>query len=220
MAMPDVRLESLTYGRYSIGSTITPDPSRNLPVAASRTEYYRIIALTVGSLAAYAIAQDEVTARLSPEYFTVAHEGFVRNVLTGDLGITSPTLLGLCWGGLVGGGPGLVLGMILADFCQGGSGPTLPVRTLYRPLLCFILTIALCSVTLGLTAFTLSQTGSLDLDEGWKETITPDQHFGFLIDMWTHWGTYAGGILGGIALAVWTARRRYKVGGKLEIRWR
>jgi hypothetical protein len=189
-------------------------------VAASRTEYYRIIALTAGSLAAYAIAQDEVTARLSPEYFTVAHEGLVRNVLTGDLGVTSPTLLGLRWGGLAGGGPGLVLGMILADFCQGGSGPTLPGRFLYRPIAYFIATVAVCSVGMGVTAFTLYHTGSLDLDEGWRETITAEQHLGFLIDMWTHWGTYAGGVLGGVALTVWTARQRHKVGGKLQFRWR
>lgn len=96
-----------------------------LAVAALRPlPALRVVVGCVAATVAYGAAQDQFTARLCPEYFTVAHNPIP--------GVTDPTLLGLVWGFLGGWWGGLMLGLGLAAAARAGPAPPAPARTLVR----------------------------------------------------------------------------------------
>ena len=61
-----------------------------LAVVAGRVPRYRFALMGLVVLVGYAMLQDQVSARLCPEYFTVLHPPIP--------GLTDPTLLGISWG--------------------------------------------------------------------------------------------------------------------------
>src|SRR4051812_28725445 len=75
-----------------------------LAVLALRVPRYRFALMGFGAIVGYAILQDQVSARLCPEYFTVYHQPIP--------GVTDPTLLGICWGFLGGWWGGVVVGYV------------------------------------------------------------------------------------------------------------
>ena len=97
-----------------------------LVVLAGRIPRYRFALLGFGAIVGYAILQDQVSARLCPEYFTVLHRPIP--------GVTDPTLLGVCWGFLGGWWGGVLLGYTVGLAATLGDRPKLSPRELVWPL--------------------------------------------------------------------------------------
>ena len=89
---------------------------------------WTIILTTWASLTLFAILHDQITARLCPEYFTVAHPD---NGLPGLFHNPSPTILGFAWGIAASLGPGMLAGILLALSAQAGPHPPKPPRTVF-----------------------------------------------------------------------------------------
>jgi hypothetical protein len=89
----------------------------------SKNPRLRSSLLGAGMLTCYGMLQDQVSARLCPEYFTVLHQPIP--------GLTDPTLIGLAWGflGAAGGGVrgrgGRDRRAATAAGCANSSGPCL-----------------------------------------------------------------------------------------------
>ena len=89
-------------------------------------DWARILALCVGSAVAYGIVHDQITARVSIEYFTIGHP---RLFATDD-----PTPHALAWGVIATWWVGLLLGIPLAIAARRGARPKLAARDLLRPI--------------------------------------------------------------------------------------
>jgi hypothetical protein len=147
----------------------------------------------------FGVLHDQVTARLSLEYFTIAHPRLFAS--------DSPTLHALAWGVLGTWWVGLVLGLALAVSARAGARPKLDARSV-RPLLAAVMAgAAAASATAGLVAWALSASGAIALAPAWSTVVSPEQHTGFLVASWMHLASYAAGALGGLA-ACRAARRR------------
>lgn len=76
--------------------------------------FLRIVMLGVGGAVVYGILQDQITVRLCPEYFTIAHLPIS--------GISNLSLLGTIWGFLGSWWAGLIAGTALALCAVAGGG--------------------------------------------------------------------------------------------------
>jgi hypothetical protein len=164
----------------------------------------RVVAGCVVAMVAYGAVQDQFTARLCPEYFTVAH-----NPISG---VTDPTLLGLAWGFLGGWWGGLLLGLGLAAAARAGSAPPASARTLWRA-------VAVVLATVG-TASALACVGSLhnadllgvSVGELWASAVPAERQRLLLAVANTHFTTYTSATLGGVVTCVWVWRGRGRNG--------
>lgn len=162
----------------------------------------RIVCLTILAMVGYGIAQDQVTARLCPEYFTIGHPPIP--------GLTDPTLLGIAWGFLGAWWGGLMLGIGLAISSQVGSAPPLAVRQLIRPLATLFLIVTCVATLAGLgTAYNARLLG-ITLGEPWASQIPAERHQAMLIVANTHFAAYGSAILGGIMLCIHIACHRHQ----------
>jgi hypothetical protein len=94
---------------------------------------WRIIVFCVAAGAVYGVAHDEITARLSVEYFTVAHPVIIRT--------ESPTLLGLIWGLTATIPITAAAGWLLSTVALSRGLPPEPMAAIVRSLvrlLCFM----------------------------------------------------------------------------------
>jgi hypothetical protein len=166
-------------------------------------EALRIVVVATLAAIIYGVVHDQVTARICVEYFTIGHPPI--------LATTSPTLLGLGWGIVATWWVGLPLGVLLAFVARVGARPKLTARDLKRPMLWLLLAMAACAVLGGAIGGALASRGTVWLTPPIAEILAPDRHVPFLIDLWAHSASYLAGILGGLALTVWTWRRRGQV---------
>jgi hypothetical protein len=75
----------------------------------------RIVLATLATTLLYGVAHDQITARISIEYFTVGHQRLFAH--------DSPTLHGLAWGVIATWWVGIALGAALALCARAGSRP-------------------------------------------------------------------------------------------------
>jgi len=167
--------------------------------------WIRIVLLVVTASVAYGVVHDQVTVRLSLEYFTVLHPrlGFLR-------GSESPTLLGLAWGVVATWWVGVILGIPLAYVCRRGPEPRFGARDLLPPLAVLLGIMGAGAALAALVGRELGLSGAIELHPALASGIPPDRRLGALMALWAHSASYALGTLGGIALSVhvWIARRR------------
>jgi hypothetical protein len=163
-------------------------------------ERARIVLLTVAAAIVYGIAHDQVTARICVEYFTIGHPPLVPT--------TSPTLLALAWGIVATWWVGLPLGLLLAVAARTGARPRLTAANLRRPITILLATMAVAAVISGAIGGILAAYGAVSMTPPFDQLVPQDRHVRFLIDLWAHSASYFVGILGGVALVVWTWRRR------------
>ena len=160
----------------------------------------RIIGLAVLAAIGYGIVHDQITARICVEYFTIGHPPLFHT--------TSPTLLALGWGVVATWWVGLPLGLLLAAVARlGGRGKVSAVE-LRRPILVLLLTMAAAAGIAGAIGGMLAVSGRVSLPPQLAEILPWDRQVPFLVDLWMHSASYAVGIIGGLALAAWTLRRR------------
>jgi len=161
----------------------------------------RILRLFILAQVAYGVLQDQINARLCPEYFTVVHSPKLD-------GITDPTLLGLLWGFLGSWWGGLLMG--LGVVLSGTLGPAAPVqeRHLYRPLVCVLLFQAFVTAACGFAAWQIHGILGLSMPEGLAALIPAERRGALVAVAASHVGTYLSAITASVALCVWVAMTR------------
>jgi len=162
----------------------------------------RIVLLCIASAVLYGITQDQVTARVCVEYFTVGHPPLFDT--------DSPTLLALGWGTVATWWVGLPLGIGLAVAARAGQGPQRTASELIGPIARLLGFIAGSAIAAGLVGWLLARAGVITLAPYLASRIAPDRHDAFLADGAAHLAAYAVGGLGGVVLCwrVRAARRR------------
>jgi hypothetical protein len=165
-------------------------------------EVLRIVGLSVAAAIAYGIAHDLVTAHVCVEYFSVFHPPLV--------GSESPVALALAWGVVATWWGGLTLGLLLALAARTGSAPKWDAAQLVRPIAMLLACMGGLSLVAGLAGAALAKAGAVWVAGEMAERLPREKHVAFLADLWAHSASYAAGVLGGVALAVWVRRRRAK----------
>jgi hypothetical protein len=162
--------------------------------------------LSVGAAMAYGIIHDQITARLCIEYFSLAHPPLFP--------VSSPTLLGLCWGVTATFGVGVVLGFLLAQASQSPGLPGMPIAGLCRPLIVLLAVTAVAAVIAGFVGFRLSQHSVLLLRNllpyAWIEAMPRAQQDRFTAVWFAHAASYLFGLAGGgvLIVRIWNQRQR------------
>ena len=160
----------------------------------------RIIALTVVAAITYGILHDQVTARICIEYFTIGHPPLIPT--------DSPTLLAIGWGIVATWWVGLPLGVLLAAAARLGRRPKWTTRQLRRPLVIVLLCMGACAAVAGVVGGVLAIRGDVWLVPPMSARVPAERHVPFLVDLWMHSASYLAGMIGGIALTLWTWRQR------------
>jgi len=177
--------------------TFRPDPLRQMLQFG--------IAAEVG----YAMLQDQISVRMCPEYFTVAHPRIE--------GLTNPTLLGLAWGFLGAWWGGALIGAV-AGFCSRlGYWPNLNPHELLRPVACLLLFQAAVTAAAGwLATFEVAVPGFM-IVQSLASHIPEERHNACFIVSRMHQGTYLSAIAGGVILCGWILRQRWLRKSKVRI---
>lgn len=169
---------------------------------AGRFQALRIILLGLGAAVGYGILQDNVTARIAPAYFNVAHP---------DLGYPaifhseSPTVLAFAWGVAATWWVGLPLGILMALCARAGRWPKLEAKALVRPVGKLLVVMVVGAILGGILAWWLGV--SFHAPAG----VPFEQREGWGIDLGAHLAAYAIGPLGGLVLCVSAVLRRRKL---------
>lgn len=160
----------------------------------------RIVGLCIAALVGYGMLQDQVTARICPEYFTVGHPPIA--------GVQDPTVLGIAWGFLGSWWGGLFLGLAVAAAARGGSRPQLTAGQLLRPLAVLLAAMVAVTLVCGVGAEYNGAILGVSLGEPWASAVPAPRHRGLLVVASAHFGTYAAALIGGVVLCAWVVRTR------------
>ena len=161
-----------------------------------------IILLCIASAVVYGIVQDQITARVCVEYFTIGHPPIFR---TND-----PTLLGLGWGVIATWWVGLLLGIPLAVAARLGNQPKISLAALLKPIALLMAAVGIGALIAGIIGWLLASQGIVVLLEPLAGRVPPEKHVAFLADLWAHLASYFIGFVGGVVVMVWVWRSRGK----------
>jgi hypothetical protein len=100
------------------------------------------------------------------------------------------------------------LGLLLTLVCRLGTRPTLTVRDVRRPILVVLLGMGATSLIAGLAGYTLARMGALLMPYTLVTRVPAARQAAFLADAWAHQNAYNVGLLGGLAVCLWTWRER------------
>ncbi|GHO41866.1 hypothetical protein [Ktedonospora formicarum] len=187
-------------------------PSEQQPVAnvdrpvRSINSRVQIVLLAIGGTVIYGVLQDQMTAHICVEYFTIGHYDY--------WGLQDPTLLAFEWGVIATWWVGLFLGMALMISAQvGRSRPPLTARNLLWPVLVLLAITGIIAFVAGVTGYALAQNGAVYL-VGLLATLVPEaKHNTFLADLWAHNAAYFVGIIGGIIVCIRSWQKRGRLRG-------
>lgn len=161
-----------------------------------------IIWRTCVAVIGYAMLQDQVSARLSPAYFTIGHNPIPN--------LHDPTLLGLVWGFLGGFPGGILLGLALACCATLGAAAAASPNNVQRAILLVVLGMAFASVCAGGSAAYNAGVVDITIGEPWARLIPAEEQRGFFIVACAHFGTYLGGAIAGVAVCAWLLWQRWR----------
>ena len=164
-------------------------------------ESFKIIALCVGSGVLYGICQDQITARICVEYFTVGHPPILG-------GITDPTLLAFSWGIIATWWVGLILGIPAAFLARAGARPKLGWRNLRWPIAILFVVVGIMAAVAGLGGYVTGGLNDYYHPQGVRASAE------FQADAAAHSAAYATGFVGGVFVWGWIWWRR----GQMERR--
>lgn len=163
-------------------------------------ESLKIVALGLVVAVGYGIAHDQVTTRVSIEYFTIGHPPIFNT--------DSPTLLAFGWGVIATWRLGAMLGLVTAAFARLGSRPKISARQLLRPVACLVLLMATMSLVFGILGYLSAAQGAVRLDDSWALRVPERAHNRFVADLWAHRAAYLTSYFGSVFVWAWIARRR------------
>lgn len=165
----------------------------------------QIVLLAIGGAVIYGIIQDQVTAHVCVEYFTIGHYDY--------WGLQDPTLLAFEWGVIATWWVGLFLGIVLMISAQAGrSKPQLTARELLRPMLVLLASTGIIALLAGVAGYVLAQIGVIYLIGSLAALVPESKHLAFLADLWAHNAAYLVGFIGGIGICI----RSWHTRGKLQ----
>ena len=165
-------------------------------------EALRIILGSVLAAITYGILQDQVTARVCVEYFTVGHPNL--------FGTDSPTLLAFGWGVVATWWAGLILGIALAVAARAGSRPKLRANNLFPAVCRLLLYMGAIAAVSGVVGYLAAESGLIQLADEYASSVPPERHSLFLADGAAHLAAYVTGFVGGLLLCIrtWARRKR------------
>lgn len=149
--------------------------------------------LSIACACLYGVLHDQITARICLEYFTVWHPHLIDS--------TDPTVVALAWGIAATWWVGLGLGVPLAWAAHGKKRRRVPISTLMPKMALLFGTMAGVATLCGIVGYDLAPT-----EMAARAGYEGEQVRGFLADLFAHNASYGVGIVGGIALIVWTYR--------------
>lgn len=161
---------------------------------------FRAMLLGIGLLAGYAMLQDQVSARLCPEYFTHFHNPIP--------GLTDPTLTGIAWGFLGAWWGGALFGYAAGIAATVGKAPPLGVKQLVRPMLVTVLGVAgVTALVGGVVAFYAEQLG-VEVDQYMAGPVPEGRRRALLVVCCYHLAAYVAAVAGSVACCVWIGVKR------------
>jgi len=169
--------------------------------------FLSIVLLCIAAAIVYGLIHDQITIRISIEYFTVLHP----HILPEDV---SPTILALAWGVIATWWVGLILGIILGLSCCCGKRPKLSAGDLVRPIIKLLCVMAAGATLAGTIGYELGVHQLLKPTPFVIENVPADRFNRLFAAGATHLASYALGFAGGIALSIWAWMRRGKLQGK------
>jgi hypothetical protein len=172
-------------------------------VVAVRVPRYRFALYGLIAVVGYAILQDQVSARLCPEYFTVLHPPIPN--------LADPTLLGVCWGFLGGWWGGIVLGYAAGLICTLGPRPPLAPRDFVKPLTVCMGAVGTITGLCGYSVWRHAEMLEVSLT-GMDGLIAPERQRAALVVASYHFVAYAAATLGGLVVCGWLAGERRRRG--------
>jgi hypothetical protein len=165
-------------------------------------ESLKIILLSVVAALGYGIVHDEVTIRVCPEYFTLAH-AHLPLIHSG-----SATIIALGWGIATSFGAGLAIGVALAIAARAGSLHKFTWRDFLRPIALLLIVMAAVAALAGFAGWWLATTGRITSIQAWAAMLPFDRQGVFMADVWAHASNYLSGSIGGLLLVAHTLWQR------------
>ncbi len=161
-----------------------------------------IIAFCVSSSILFGVLHNQVSARVSLEYFTIGHRPLIAS--------TSPTLMGIAWGVHSTWWVGLILGLLLALAGRAGKWEKRSAGSFIKPLLILFAACGTASVLFGLLGHRLVTLGKIPFLEGMSGAVRAECRPGYMAALWMHTASYTAAAMGGLimAVAVFSRRRR------------
>lgn len=167
---------------------------------------YRLMLIGIALLSGYGMLQDQVSARLCPEYFTKLHPP-IPGLTEGD-----PTLLGIAWGFLGAWGGGAILGYAVGIAAAVGPRPPLGVGDLVRPMLAPVAAVAASTALTGIVVWVHTGMFGVRVCPELNGIVSPERHRAALTVACYHFAAYATAIVGSVALCVWVSLERKRRG--------
>lgn len=161
----------------------------------------QIILLATAAAIAYGVVMDQITIRVCPEYFTVAHP---RIVNTGSL-----TLIALAWGVVATWWAGAIAGVAFALAARAGSPAKLTSRYFVRPVLVLLAAMAACALAAGFGGDWMASTGRIPAVQAWGSLMPVEKHAAFMADLFAHAMSYFVGAVGAVIIALAAAWKRF-----------
>jgi hypothetical protein len=163
-------------------------------------QFLAIVALSIAAAVGYGIVHDQITVRVSLEYFTLGHPHIFST--------ESPTLLALGWGVLATWWMGLILGLGLATASPVGARRPVEARELIRPIGYLLAMMAVVALVSGGFVAVLASRGVLSLWGPMISLVPKESQSGFFTALVAHNASYLVGAVGGLLLIYRVWRRR------------
>lgn len=161
---------------------------------------FRAMLLGIGLMSGYGMIQDQVSARLCPEYFTHLHPPIS--------GLADPTLLGFVWGFLGAWWGGAFLGYAAGLAATVGKKPPLPTSALVRPLLGVVLATGFVAAVTGVAVALHADALGVAVTATAADAVVTSRHQNLLTVSCYHFAAYVTATVAGVGTCIRIARRR------------
>lgn len=165
-------------------------------------EVVLIILLCVVSSILFGVLHNQISARVSEEYFTIGHRALILS--------TSPTLMGIAWGINSTWWVGLILGVLLAAAGRLGIRNRRSSASLIRPLAVLFAVCGAASLTLGFAGYELVKNGMVPFLKGMSDVIASPRQPRYMAALWMHTASYTVATMGGLILTSRVVFQRLK----------
>jgi hypothetical protein len=159
---------------------------------SDRPKPWQVILLCTATACIYGVLHDQITIRVSPEYFTLAHP---RLFPTSD-----PTLLAFCWGIAGSWWIGAAFGLVLALILKGATFPRVPTLRIARRLLGLFAISAAAALFAGWVGYEVFSHSFLVPPDAVREADPSMDRNRFMAAWFAHLASYVLGGAGGILL--------------------
>lgn len=170
---------------------------------------FRAMLFGIGLLSGYGMLQDQVSARLCPEYFTHFHNPIP--------GVTEPTLIGIAWGFLGAWWGGALFGYFAGLTATLGKRPPLRVKDLVLPMSLTVLAVGGAVAVTGWVVACYADQLNVEVDQYIAGPVPAERRRALMVVACYHQAAYLFSIAGSIACCVWVGwyrRFKFQVSGK------